>query len=531
MKHGNRRCEHLLREAELWSATAAVRGLLDYPARRARAAWETVLLHQFHDILPGSSIAWVHREARATYARGRRPTSRRSSSGRWTRSPGTGDEPVAFNAAPLARLGVPALGAGPPATSGWPRPRSATQDGRARCSRATVSASTVDRHGVIRSVLDLRHDREVLPPGGRGQPAGAAPRPPATLGRLGPRRALPHARSPPLTDVDERRRRRRRGRGATVVRRLVGRAADHPARRAGSRSTPRSTGTSGRRCSSSPSTATCTPTRRATRRSSGTSSGRRTSTPAGTPPASRSARTAGRWSARRGTASRSPTHDVRPRRDPAPAARAAAPTHASGRRLLRAPRFPDPDTDQGRHSFRHAIVPGAGVAEAAEAGYALNLPAPTASRSRGRAAGRRRDGTAYVEAVKLAEDGSGDLVVRLYEPLGAPRPGAGHGVVRDVWCGGRRPPRAPAGERRVGRSRRSRCGRSRSSLCVGSGERRLHIRRIPTTSSGRPRATSSAEVAVARAVVPVLRDEVPEARAEVVVRRLNGPRSRGQCGG
>jgi alpha-mannosidase len=25
------------------------------------------LLHQFHDILPGSSIAWVHREARATY--------------------------------------------------------------------------------------------------------------------------------------------------------------------------------------------------------------------------------------------------------------------------------------------------------------------------------------------------------------------------------------------------------------------------------------------------------------------------------
>ena len=28
-----------------------------------------MLLHQFHDILPGSSIAWVHREARATYAR------------------------------------------------------------------------------------------------------------------------------------------------------------------------------------------------------------------------------------------------------------------------------------------------------------------------------------------------------------------------------------------------------------------------------------------------------------------------------
>src|SRR5205823_3825597 len=30
--------------------------------------WKTVLLNQFHDILPGSSIAWVHREAEATYA-------------------------------------------------------------------------------------------------------------------------------------------------------------------------------------------------------------------------------------------------------------------------------------------------------------------------------------------------------------------------------------------------------------------------------------------------------------------------------
>ena len=87
--------------------------------------------------------------------------------------------------------------------------------------------------------------------------------------------------------------------------------------------------------------------------------------------------------------------------------------------LLRAPRFPDPDTDQGRHSFRHAIVPGAGVAEAARAGYGLNLPL---RRRRGRAVEPLvdvADGTAYVEAVKLAEDGSGDLVVRLYEPLGA----------------------------------------------------------------------------------------------------------------
>ena len=31
--------------------------------------WKTLLLNQFHDILPGSAIAWVHRQAREEYAR------------------------------------------------------------------------------------------------------------------------------------------------------------------------------------------------------------------------------------------------------------------------------------------------------------------------------------------------------------------------------------------------------------------------------------------------------------------------------
>jgi len=64
-KLGNRRSESLLREAELWLAAA---GGAD---REAQAeldwAWRTVLLLQFHDILPGSSIHWVHEEARAAY--------------------------------------------------------------------------------------------------------------------------------------------------------------------------------------------------------------------------------------------------------------------------------------------------------------------------------------------------------------------------------------------------------------------------------------------------------------------------------
>jgi alpha-mannosidase len=64
-KLGNRRSETLLREAELWlaaagSANGAARAELEW-------AWRTVLLLQFHDILPGSSIHWVHEEASAAY--------------------------------------------------------------------------------------------------------------------------------------------------------------------------------------------------------------------------------------------------------------------------------------------------------------------------------------------------------------------------------------------------------------------------------------------------------------------------------
>jgi len=69
-KQGNRRCELLLREAELWCVAAYGTTVESgYPKAQLDQIWKTVLLHQFHDILPGSSIAWVHREAEETYAR------------------------------------------------------------------------------------------------------------------------------------------------------------------------------------------------------------------------------------------------------------------------------------------------------------------------------------------------------------------------------------------------------------------------------------------------------------------------------
>lgn len=68
-KVGNRLSELALREAELWSTMAfGAAPENGYPLAVLDRQWKTVLLHQFHDILPGSSIGWVHREAEATYA-------------------------------------------------------------------------------------------------------------------------------------------------------------------------------------------------------------------------------------------------------------------------------------------------------------------------------------------------------------------------------------------------------------------------------------------------------------------------------
>jgi alpha-mannosidase len=70
-KVGNRRCERLLREAELWWAS-----VVDVPAdvladvaAELDDLWKEVLLQQFHDIIPGSSIAWVYEDAEAAHAR------------------------------------------------------------------------------------------------------------------------------------------------------------------------------------------------------------------------------------------------------------------------------------------------------------------------------------------------------------------------------------------------------------------------------------------------------------------------------
>ena len=207
-KQGNRRCEHLLREAELWATTAAVRVGAQYPRAALENAWQTVLLQQFHDILPGSSIAWVHQQVEREYMRvagaleGVIEASVRA-------LVGPGDGAVVLNAGPYARAGVPALGgsagadtrgadtrgadaAGDEATSAEGTGRdagetapvrgSATAVGDAAAAHAGAIISrtpagwvltnehvsvTIDEDGLFTSVYDRHVDRQVVPAGAR----------------------------------------------------------------------------------------------------------------------------------------------------------------------------------------------------------------------------------------------------------------------------------------------------------------------------------------------------------------------------
>ena len=66
-KRNNRRCEIALRELEWVALLAARLARLSYPQAELDKLWKEVLLYQFHDILPGSSIKRVYDEANARY--------------------------------------------------------------------------------------------------------------------------------------------------------------------------------------------------------------------------------------------------------------------------------------------------------------------------------------------------------------------------------------------------------------------------------------------------------------------------------
>lgn len=66
-KFYNRKIELGLRQLELWSVLSLVRLEREYPAAELEGMWKEMLLYQFHDILPGSSITRVYDECLAGY--------------------------------------------------------------------------------------------------------------------------------------------------------------------------------------------------------------------------------------------------------------------------------------------------------------------------------------------------------------------------------------------------------------------------------------------------------------------------------
>lgn len=67
MKRWNRRSETALRETELWGAAAQILQDYTYPRETMDRIWKELLFLQFHDILPGSSIHQVFVEAEESY--------------------------------------------------------------------------------------------------------------------------------------------------------------------------------------------------------------------------------------------------------------------------------------------------------------------------------------------------------------------------------------------------------------------------------------------------------------------------------
>ena len=68
-KRNNRKSEFLYQNAETAAAMASKLTGAEYPQTKLNEGWKSILLHQFHDILPGSSIHAVYEECDRAYAK------------------------------------------------------------------------------------------------------------------------------------------------------------------------------------------------------------------------------------------------------------------------------------------------------------------------------------------------------------------------------------------------------------------------------------------------------------------------------
>ncbi|MGW0753575.1 alpha-mannosidase [Streptomyces sp. NPDC002587] len=422
-KQGNRHSESLLREAELWATTATVRVPgYEYPYEDLERIWKTVLLHQFHDILPGSSIAWVHREARETY-RALREELRGITLAAQRALAGEGTEELVFNCAPHARRGIPAGGAGRPAEAEQPVTVEERHGGGHVLANGRLLVE-IDGRGLVVSAYDLEARRESLAPGAAANLLQIHPDFPNMWDAWDVdafyRNKVTDLVQLDALEVAE------SGPASVTVRatRSFGRskAVQSLTLRAGAKTLDIVTDVDWHETEKFLKAAFPLDVK-ADRTAAETQFGhvyRATHTNTSWE-AAKFEICAHRWIhaeepgwgvalLNESTYGHDVTRDVRADGGQTTTIRLS---------LLRAPRYPDPETDQGSHTLRYSLAPGAGIGDAVREGHALNLPervvpgagpvAPLVAVD---------DDAVVVEAVKLAEDRGGDVIVRLYESRG-----------------------------------------------------------------------------------------------------------------
>ena len=424
LKQGNRRSEHLLREAELWAATATIRSGAEYPYDQLDNLWKAVLLHQFHDILPGSSIAWVNREARQSY---RTITAHLEELINETlkiiTSTGSGEgTELLCNAAPFTRSGVPALGCGAPTVE--LRPASVQQAGNGYVLDNGRIRAEIDGQGLITSLVDATTGRDAIALGGYGNLLQVHPDLPNDWDAWDLDGFYRNTRID-LTTVEEMRvvtmpggvagLEVRRRHGLSTFTHLISLSPGSMALEIQLDADWRERETFLR-----PSFDLDV---RAEVSSSETQFGH-----VNRPTHDNTSWDAAKFEicAHRFVHLAEPgygvavVNDSTYGHDVTRAIRDDGGTTTTLRlSLLRAPRWPDPETDQGDHRLRYWLLPGAKIMDAVREGYAINLPVRTVVGGESVSPLIMVDsGDVVVECVKLAEDRSGDVVVRLYAASG-----------------------------------------------------------------------------------------------------------------
>ncbi|MHB1007979.1 MAG: alpha-mannosidase [Propionibacteriaceae bacterium] len=428
VKQGNRRTEHQLYEAELWATSATLLTGAPYPYDELDELWREALLNQFHDILPGSSIRWVYRDARASYAalderlealvaRSLETLATGTGQGDRTAAETTDGGPVVANAAPHARAGVAALGAGPAEAWGYVPVR---REGDAYVLDNGLVRATVGPDGTITSVLDLVADRELVPAGAAANVLQLHPDFPITYEAWDIDEYYRHTRTD-LTSLD----------GITVEGDEV----------VVSRSFDSSTAVQRvRLAAGSPRIDITTEVDwhererllklafpfdlHATTSTSEIQFGHVTRpTHANTSwDAAKFETAAQRWVhvaegqygvavVNKGTYG----HDIS--HPPTGDSRGALPTVVR-LSLVRGPLYPDPLADEGRHTFECSLLVG-DIGDATREGYAKALPVRTVQGTGWDPVVTCSNPDVVVSAVKLADDRSGDVIVRVYESRGA----------------------------------------------------------------------------------------------------------------